>query len=112
MLALQALPLRGHKEGDDSLNQGKTLMLLSDHDENVKRKLNEKENAKYTSPEIQNELLGIMATIVREGIVHGVENSGCNAFICDETKDITKVKDWLVCCVSSIWRDVNQMKLL
>ena len=28
-------------------------MLLSDHDENVKRKLNEKENAKYTSTEIQ-----------------------------------------------------------
>ena len=78
MLALQALPLRGHKEGDDSLNRGnfiETLMLLSDHDENVKRKLNYKENAKHTSPEIQNELLGIMATIVREGIVHGVENS-------------------------------------
>ena len=52
MLALQALPLRGHKEGEDSLNRGnsiETLMLLSDHDENVKRKLNENDNAKYTS---------------------------------------------------------------
>ena len=95
MLALQALPLRGHREGEYSLNRGnfiETLMLISDHDEIVKRKLTEKENAKYTSPDIQNELLGIMATLVREGIVRDVERSRCYAFICDETKDITKIE--------------------
>ena len=114
ILVLQALPLRGHKECEDSLNRYnfiETLMLLSDYDENVKRKLNLEENAKFTSSEITNELLGIMATIVREGIVQDVEISGCYAFVCDETKVITMVER-LFCVLLFVDMDsVNQLKL-
>ena len=56
------------------------------------RKLTEKENAKYTSPDIQNELLGIVATLVREGIVRDVRRTRCYAYICDETRDITEIE--------------------
>ena len=40
--------------------------------------------------------------MVREGIVHDVEKSGCYAILCNEKKALQRLTDWLLCCVSSI----------
>ena len=66
----QKIALRGHRKSSQSLNRGNFLKILGVvvlHDKFVLDKLNNgPKNACYTSPEIQNQLLQIMASIVRE----------------------------------------------
>lgn len=47
-------------------------------------------NACYTSPEIQNELLQIMGSVVREKICTAVKKAGVYSVLADETKDCSK----------------------
>lgn len=47
-------------------------------------------NACYTSPKIQNELLKIMGSIVRERICAAVKKAGVYSVLADETKDCSK----------------------
>ena len=66
LLCAQAeLPLRGHES--KSSNPGNFMMILKmvvNHDVVVKRYLDTSPgNAKYASPTIQNELLGVMSDI-------------------------------------------------
>lgn len=72
-LARQNLAFHGHDESDDSTNRGNFLeliQLISKYDNNLASYL--KENVKYsryTSSAIQNEIIGVLAQIMRDGIV-------------------------------------------
>ena len=69
LCAHQEIALQGHDESSSSSNRGNFLTVLqfiSRHDEIVHKKLQEgPNNAKYVSPQIQNELLDVMGQMVR-----------------------------------------------
>ena len=72
-LTLQTCPLRGGDERPTSLNRGNYLelvKLLALYNKDVARVVPEKapQNAKYTSPNIQKELLQMFAMKVQEVI--------------------------------------------
>ena len=96
----QEIGLRGHREGSDSLNRGnflEILYLVAQHDPLVQRRLNHGPmNAKYTSPDIQNEVLGVMAGLIQEKICDGVRRAGYYSILADETKDCGKVEQLAV----------------
>ena len=64
LCARQEIALRGYDETEDSLNPGNFRALLTfigNHDQIVGKRIKQgPQNSKYTSPEIQNELLGVM----------------------------------------------------
>ena len=70
--AHQEIALRGHDESEKSANRGnflELLHLLAKHDSVVMERLTGgPRNATYTSPEVQNLLLNITATMVRKKI--------------------------------------------
>lgn len=76
----QEIALRGHDESDTSLNKGnfrEILEVIARHDSVVKDRLNHgPRNAMYSSPTIQNNILSIMASLVRRKICASVEKSG------------------------------------
>lgn len=68
--AINMLAQRGHDESADSIRQGNfldLLHLLGKYNETVGQKLaNIPGNAKYTSKDMQNELLALMAKMVQK----------------------------------------------
>ena len=95
LLCAQAeLPLRGHDESKSSLNPGNFMMMLkmiSNHDVLVKKYLETSPgNARYTSPTIQNKLLGIMSDIVQKKISAEIQEAGYYIVMVDESKDVSK----------------------
>ena len=68
----QEIGIRGHREDKSSRNRGNFLELLdlvAKHDTVIQQKItNTPQNAKYISPQIQNDLLHIMAGIVQSRI--------------------------------------------
>ena len=92
--AKQDLPLRGHRESDDSLNQGnflEMLNLLAKHDQTIKEKLQSlPNNASYKSPEIQNTLLQVMGNLVRKAVCREIQKASIFSILVDETKDCSK----------------------
>ncbi|CAI0531958.1 unnamed protein product [Linum tenue] len=87
-LALQGSSFRGHDESDDSLNPGNVLAWigfaakLNDQINSVVLR-NALGNAKYTSPSIQKEILGIIANRVRCKIREEIGDS-CVSILVDE----------------------------
>jgi len=75
--AIHRLAQRGHDESDGSLNCGNFLDFLhvvGKYNETVGQKLvNLPANAKYTSKDTQNEILTVMASMVRGTIVDEVK---------------------------------------
>lgn len=65
------------------------MELIAKHDPLVKWKM-EHSNAKYTSHHIQNEILEVLAEMVRKDIVEEVKQSGVFSILADETKDLKK----------------------
>ena len=97
----QNIAPRGHRERDDAaaglgLIKGNFLELLNligKHDSKIAKKIEGlNENAKYTSPQIQNEVLQILADMVRKQIMEEVKTNGQFALIVDETKDVSKTE--------------------
>ena len=90
----QDVPLRGHDESITSLNKGnfkEFLSLVANHDPVVAEKLKRgPRNAIYTSPNIQNNIIHIMASIVREQIRTQIHKTGYYSILADETKDMSK----------------------
>jgi hypothetical protein len=67
------------------------LSLLAKHDKTINERLSfGPRNAKYTSPQIQNDIIGIMATLVRNTIASAVHKAGYYSIMADETKDLSK----------------------
>ncbi|CAI0473473.1 unnamed protein product [Linum tenue] len=90
-LVLQGNSFRGHDESDDSLNPGNVLawigfaVKLNDQINSVVLR-NAPGNAKYTSPNIQKEILGIIANRVRCKICEEIGDS-CFSILVDEAVD-------------------------
>jgi hypothetical protein len=103
-LAFQACSFRGHDESDDSMNQGNFLemiKLIASYNEEVKEVVlgNAPKNAKYTSGQIQKEILDLMACNVQKEI--------CNAKFCiivDESRDESR-KEQMALVVHFVDRD-------
>jgi hypothetical protein len=90
-LAFQACSFRGHDESDDSMNQGNSLemvKLIASYDEEVKAVVlgNAPQNAKYTSGQIQKEILDLMASNVQKAI-HNEIGDAKFCIIVDESRD-------------------------
>lgn len=104
--AKQEIAIRGHDEREDSKNPGNflsILKLIAAHDEIVRSKLEKgPNNAKYTSPQIQNELLEVMGDIVLEKILDEVQMAGHYSLLADETKDLSR-KEQLSIVLRYVW---------
>ena len=94
--AHEEIALRGHNESVNYLCPGEFLALLSlvaRHDPVVKNCLDNLPNhAKYTSPDIQNDLLSIMGNSVLQKICLEVQEAQYYSLLVDETKDICKIE--------------------
>ena len=92
--ACQTIGQRGHRENEESTNRGnflELLHLLGKFDSVVANKLSSGPgNAKYIHHDIQNELIDIMASIVREQISNEVKEAEHFTLMVDETKDVSK----------------------
>ncbi|XP_022860424.1 zinc finger MYM-type protein 1-like, partial [Olea europaea var. sylvestris] len=90
-LALQGCSFRGHDESPSSLNRGNFIELV---DAFAKMNIevgkvvlsNALKNATYTSPDIQKEILSIMANRVRQGIRTEIGNAKFSILV-DEARD-------------------------
>uniref|UniRef100_A0A3B5RDB6 DUF4371 domain-containing protein n=1 Tax=Xiphophorus maculatus TaxID=8083 RepID=A0A3B5RDB6_XIPMA len=90
---LHCYPLLGHRESDDSDNKGNFLAILNEiakHDPFVQRRLDAHGNAKYTSHQIQNEILQGLAEMVQKEIIAEVKQSEVFSVLADETRDLQK----------------------
>ena len=73
------------------------MNLVARHDEIVSNRLAHlPKNAVYTSPKVQNDLLNIMAGIVRKKISLAVQNAGIFSILADETKDVSKQEQLVI----------------
>lgn len=94
LTAIQNIAQRGHNENDESRNSGNFLEILhvvGDHDSFIQKRLSEgPRNAMYTSKNIQNEILQILAGMVQEDILKEVKSSQYSSVTSDETKDLSK----------------------
>ena len=69
------------------------MNLIGKHDSKIAKKIEGvNENAKYTSPQIETEVLQVLADMVREQIVEEVKTRGQFALIVNETKDVSKTE--------------------
>lgn len=86
-LARQALSLRGHhNDCDGNLIQ---LLKLQGGEDGEMLKWLEKKTNKYTSPEVQNELLTLMATHILRSLSDKLQSSPFISIMIDETTDVT-----------------------
>uniref|UniRef100_A0A8C2HAB0 Uncharacterized protein n=1 Tax=Cyprinus carpio TaxID=7962 RepID=A0A8C2HAB0_CYPCA len=93
LTATQNIAQRGHHETEEADNRRKfleSLEMIAKHHPVVEKKMKEKQNAKYTSSVIQNEILECLANMVREEIIQEVNESEVFSVITDETKDLKK----------------------
>jgi hypothetical protein len=91
--ATQNIAQRGDSENMVDLDGNflQILNLLAKHDAIIAKKmLHGPQNARYTSKDIQNELIAVMADLVRDQIVDEVKESGYFSICVDESKDISK----------------------
>lgn len=109
--AKQDIPLRGHRENQEALNKGnflELLQLISSYDPEIKRRLDElPRNAKLTSPDIQNEILEIAASLIISKIKGDLHNDADTyyAILADECKDLSK-KELVAVCIRYIHKGV------
>ena len=94
LTAIQDIAERRHCEEKGSHNRGnflETLHLLARYNPVIASKLTDLPgNAKYYSPQLQNEMIETLADMVRQKIIKEVKTSGEFAIMVDETKDICK----------------------
>ena len=106
LCARQEIALRGHDETEESLNPGNfrsSLTFIENHNQIVGKHIKEgPHNSKYTSPEIQNELLDVMGDMVLQTISNEVQKAGVYSLLADETKDNSRKEQ-----LSIILRYVN-----
>lgn len=93
LTAVQNISQRGHREAEGSDNPGNFLIILdaiAQHDSLTEKRMNAHGNAKYTSKNIQNEILETLAEMVHLDIIKEVKQSEVFSIIADETKDLQK----------------------
>ena len=73
------------------------MELVANHDPIIRRRLTDgPRNASYTSADIQNELLNVMGSIVRNQICVDVKKAGLYSILADETKDCSKCEQMAI----------------
>jgi len=108
-LTFQACPFRGHDESPDSINQGNFLemvKLLASYNKEVNDVVlqNAPKNAKYTSPDVQKEILNIYARKVQISIREEIGNSKFCIMV-DESRDESK-KEQMAIVVRFVNKDI------
>lgn len=95
-LARQGLALRGH--GNDEGNFKQLLQLQAEDDEVLKRWLSKPTNT-FTSGDIQNEILSLMANSIIRGIVDTIQRLPTLQYsiIVDGTQDVSGVEQEAIC---------------
>ncbi|XP_039969160.1 uncharacterized protein LOC120781080 [Bactrocera tryoni] len=82
------LPLRG-KANDEGVLYDLLMMRISVGAEALKNNLEDgKQNAKYTSPQIQNEIVDISAKVIKNYICTDVKKASAYSILADETADM------------------------
>ena len=106
-LARQGIPLRGNwkedKKCEEDSNFYQLFKLRIEDDHQIAEWLQRK-GEKYTSPQIQNEILNIMALKILRAINRDIKAAGIYAILADETADVSN-KEQLVFCIR--WVDNN-----
>lgn len=86
-LAEQGLPFRG--DGDEQNSNFNALLSLREEDDPAIGAWVKRSGSNYTSPQIQNEILKIMAAEVLHGICISLQRSPFITFMMDETTDVS-----------------------
>ncbi|NTW91669.1 MAG: DUF4371 domain-containing protein [Erysipelotrichaceae bacterium] len=91
LLLHQGLPFRGHREAENSDNQGnflETLKFLGDHNEEIKKVTlkNAPKNCKATSPPTQKEIVSVIGSEIRDVIIDEMKNELFSLLV-DESRD-------------------------
>ena len=94
-LSRQGIAIRG--DGNESDNNFHLLLLLRSDDNSELAQWLEKKKDKYTSPEIQNEVLKVMAISILRPIVETVRSCKLFALMADEVADVSNKKQLVVC---------------
>ena len=93
-LARQGLPLRGdYNESDSNFTQ--LLRLRGADHQGIDSWLNKKTN-KYTSPDIQNECLQLMAIHILREVSHNIADSHCFSIMADECTDCSNKEQFTI----------------
>ena len=96
LLARQNIAIRGHSAEESNFQA--TLKYASQYNDAIRDYLaNARYNAKYTSPEIQNELLELCASQILSSIVRDCNNAVCFTFIADESTDVGILEQISMC---------------
>ncbi len=109
-LAKQGLAFRGDDETEDSLNKGNYIELLqnmTDEIPAVQEKL-QRRYGHYTSPEIQNDIISIIAESIRKHILHNVGPYW--TLMVDETRDASR-KEQLSFAIRSTYSNQSEKYL-
>ena len=87
-LARQGLPLRGH--GDDSSSNFAQLLKLRAEDDQRLVTWMKRKTDKYTSADIPNEILKVMALQILRKVAFSIRSSKFCTIMVDETTDVTR----------------------
>ena len=93
-LGRQGLALRGHDGGESNFIQ---LMKLRTHDQPEIADWLTKKADKYTSPEIQNEILALMATTILRVVAGRLQHADFFTIMADECVDCSNNEQLVVC---------------
>jgi len=94
--AVNELPFRGHESSGGLFNATLQLIAKAGH-EGAKMVENAPDNAKYTSVQIQNELIECLAECLLEDVIQRVNASACFSILADETG--LHEREFLTICV-------------
>lgn len=94
-LARQGLPLRG--DGDETDSNSIQLLKLRANDDPRILEWVKKKTDKYTSGDMQNEILKVMAMKVLRNVVHSIHASKFFAILVDETTDSSNREQVVIC---------------
>ena len=94
-LSRQGLPLRG--DGDDTNSNFMQLISLHSEDDSHLTEWIKQKTDKYTSPEMQNEMVKVMALRVLREISASLQSSPFYTVMVDETADVGNVEQVVVC---------------
>ena len=104
-LARQGLPLRGYGEHEESSNLHQLLTLRCEDIPIIAEFLHKKQ-LKYTSPEVENEPLVIMANQMLRDIAASLQGGIYYAVMVDETTDAARKSRWYSWCVGWMIRSI------
>lgn len=96
LLAKQNLPLRGHRENETSANKGNFLEFISflaNYDVILKEHIALKKHGAitYLSPQIQNELVSLLAANLKRKIIAEIKDAKYYGMMFDTTPDVSHV---------------------